>query len=166
MSAASASQAQNVLLFDTTDIVTDTNEAGFSLTQRFYLRPGERPCATGVCRRPATVRSQAGHVRRTARVGKLADRAGVLHRPQLRRRVIPGRRNVFDSTLDLTGAAFLTSPRNISPVISRLRFEAIDNLRIEWDLDYDPMRGDTGCRQSVCRLQLGPHHGRHWATPC
>ena len=32
-------QARNVLLFDTTDIVTNTNEAGFSLTQRFYLRP-------------------------------------------------------------------------------------------------------------------------------
>ena len=32
-------QARNVLLVDTTDIATDTNEAGYSLTQRFYLRP-------------------------------------------------------------------------------------------------------------------------------
>ena len=55
--------------------------------------------------------------------------------------LIPGRRNVFDSTLDLTGVAFLTSPRNLSPITSRLRFEAIDNLRIEWDLDYDPKAG-------------------------
>ena len=40
-------QARNVLLFDTTDIATDVNEAGFSLTQRFYLRPTEeRPCKT------------------------------------------------------------------------------------------------------------------------
>jgi LPS-assembly protein len=31
--------AQNVLLVDTTDIATDTNELGYSLTQRFYLRP-------------------------------------------------------------------------------------------------------------------------------
>ena len=34
-------QAQNVLLIDTTDIATNTNEAGFSLTQRLYLRPTE-----------------------------------------------------------------------------------------------------------------------------
>ncbi len=32
-------QAQNVLLADTTDIATNTNELGYSLTQRFYLRP-------------------------------------------------------------------------------------------------------------------------------
>ena len=38
-------QAQNVLLVDTTDIATNTNEAGFSLTQRLYLRPkGTQPC--------------------------------------------------------------------------------------------------------------------------
>ena len=55
--------------------------------------------------------------------------------------LIPNRRNVFDSTLDLTGIAFLTSPRNLAPVTSRLRFEAIDNLRIEWDMDYDPKGG-------------------------
>ena len=30
--------AQNTLQFDTTDIATDNKEAGFSLTQRFYLR--------------------------------------------------------------------------------------------------------------------------------
>ncbi|MDE3148964.1 MAG: LPS-assembly protein LptD, partial [Acidobacteriota bacterium] len=55
--------------------------------------------------------------------------------------LIPNRRNVFESTLNLTGIAFLTSPRNVSPVISRLRFEAIHNLRIQWDLDYDPKGG-------------------------
>jgi LPS-assembly protein len=39
-------QERNVLLFDTADIVTDTNQAGFSLTQRFYLRPlKEQACA-------------------------------------------------------------------------------------------------------------------------
>ena len=58
--------------------------------------------------------------------------------------IIPNRRNVFDTTLDLSGVAFLTVPRNLSPVISRLRFEAIDNLRIEWDMDYDPRGGRLG----------------------
>jgi hypothetical protein len=39
MSAELERRLANVLLFDTTDIATDVNEAGFSLTQRFYLRP-------------------------------------------------------------------------------------------------------------------------------
>ena len=54
--------------------------------------------------------------------------------------LIPGRRNVFDATLDLMAPTFLTSPRNIAPIISRMRFEAIDNLRIQWDLAYDTDR--------------------------
>ncbi len=41
----------------------------------------------------------------------------------------------------MSGVAFLTSPRNLSPITSRMRFEAIDNLRVEWDLDYDPKLG-------------------------
>ncbi|HEU5350385.1 MAG TPA: LPS assembly protein LptD [Terracidiphilus sp.] len=132
--------ARNVLMVDTTDIATDTNEAGFNLTQRFYLRsnkpvpcrdaagqPAKTPC-------PAPPREWASW-----QIGQKfflnADFGGAL---------IPGRRNVFDSTLDLTGVAFLTTPRNIAPLISRLRFEAIRNLRIEWDMDYDPRAGRIG----------------------
>jgi LPS-assembly protein len=42
----------------------------------------------------------------------------------------------------MSAVAFLTSPRNIAPVTSRLRFNAIDNLRVQWDLDYDPKQGE------------------------
>jgi LPS-assembly protein len=60
--------------------------------------------------------------------------------PDFNGALISGRRNIFQSTLDLTGIAFLTVPRNASPLISRVRFEAIDHLRIEWDMDIDPER--------------------------
>ena len=72
-------KAQNVLLFDTADIASNVNEAGFSLTQRFYLRPtGEKRCgtndqdgenssdaggssdATAIPRMPATARVRRG----------------------------------------------------------------------------------------------------------
>ena len=44
--AGIGAQARNVLLIDTTDIATNTNEVGYSLTQRFYLRPtDQQPCA-------------------------------------------------------------------------------------------------------------------------
>ncbi|MGB6974717.1 MAG: LPS assembly protein LptD [Terracidiphilus sp.] len=133
--------ARNVLMVDTTDIATDTSEVGFNLTQRFYVRPNKPgPCpkdAAGAgdpasC--PAPQREWASW-----QVGQKyflnADFGGAL---------IPGRRNVFDPTLDLTGIAFLTTPRNIAPITSRLRFEAIRNLRIEWDMDYDPRAGRIG----------------------
>jgi LPS-assembly protein len=55
--------------------------------------------------------------------------------------VIAGRRNIFDTTVNFTSTAFLTAPRSISPIISRIRFEAINNLRIEWDFDYDSRAG-------------------------
>jgi len=132
-------QARNVLLFDTSDIATDTNEAGYSLTQRFYLRPtNPQPCsaaegaATDACE--AKPREWASW--------QIAQKFFI--DPNFGGALIPNRRNVFDSTLDLSGVAFLTAPLNLSPITSRVRFEAIDNLRIEWDIDYDPRGGRLG----------------------
>ena len=130
-------QARNVLLIDTTDIATDTNEASFSLTQRFYLRPSEgKPCNSvdaeappELC--PAKPREWASW--------QIAQKFFI--DPNFGGALIPNRRNVFSTTLDLTGVAFLTYPRNIAPITSRMRFEAIDNLRIQWDMDYDPKGG-------------------------
>jgi len=128
--------ARDVLRFDTTDTVTDTNQAGFSLTQRLYARPihpkdcaDEDKDAGGRC--PPQQREWASW--------QLAQEFYI--DPRFGGALISGRRNIFESALNLTGAAFLTSPRNLSPLISRLRFDAIHNLRIQWDLDYDPKRG-------------------------
>ncbi len=52
--------------------------------------------------------------------------------------LVPGRRNVFDSTVDFTGIAFLTDPRRFSPVISRLRVQS-GAADFQWALDYDPV---------------------------
>lgn len=129
------SQARNVMLVDTTDIATDTNEAGYSLTQRFYLRPlNEQPCAEGEDCTAQKPREWASW--------QIAQKFFI--NTDFGGAVLPGRRNVFDSTLDLSSVAFLTSTRNLSPIISRLRFEAIRNLRVEWDMDYDLRDGRLG----------------------
>jgi LPS-assembly protein len=132
-------QARKVLVIDKTDIATDTNEVGFSLTQRFYLRPkNELACvgsdekAGGEC--PAKPREWASW--------QVAQKYYL--DPNFGGALIRDRRNVFDATLDLSAISFLTSPRNLSPLTSRLRVQAIDNLRIEWDLDYDPKAGRLG----------------------
>ena len=129
-------QARNVLLVDTTDIATDTNELGFSLTQRFYLHPkSQQPCTTDG-EQPST-----GCQAKPREWASWQLAAKYFFDPNFGGALIPDRRNVFDSTLDLTGVAFLTESRNLSPLISRLRFEAVDDLRIEWDLDFDPKSG-------------------------
>jgi len=51
--------------------------------------------------------------------------------------VINTRRNIFDTTLDLSGTAFLVEPRAISPVVSRMRFRTSSHTDFEWDFDYD-----------------------------
>jgi LPS-assembly protein len=176
--------ARNALLFDTTDIVTDTNEAGFSLTQRLYLRPLNGPaCATagddaGQGDATEADDSQSGSDGATsgssesqteskgstsgtgcatpAREWASWQIAQVFYiDPNFGGAVISGRRNVFESTLDLTAATFLTSPRNLSPIISRLRFDAIDNLRIQWDLDYDPKRGQLDADNIFAGYSIG-----------
>lgn len=147
--------ARNVLLFDTTDIATNTNEAGYSLTQHFYLRPsGNHPCPAGGDEmtvdeaaetetgefepQSTSPNSCAAQSREWASWQIMQD---FYINPTFGGALIPGRRNVFASTLDLGPIAFLTAPRNLSPIISRLRFNAIPNLRVEWDLDYDPRLG-------------------------
>jgi LPS-assembly protein len=145
------SKAVNVLLVDTTDIATNTNEVGYSLTQRFYLRPAvQKPCTSpGDEATPKDCPPQAREWASWQIAQKLyinSNFGGAL---------IPNRRNVFDATLDMTGIAFLTSPRNLAPVTSRLRFEAIDNLRIQWDLDYDPRAGQFGSDNLLAGYSLG-----------
>jgi LPS-assembly protein len=132
------SKTQDILLVDTTDIVTDTDEVGYSLTQRFYLRPiHEKRCNeaestdAGNCSGPREWASW--QIAQKFFIN--ANFGGAL---------IPDQRNVFETTLNLSGISFLTEPRNLSPVTSRLRFEVIDNLRIQWDLDYDPKAGRFG----------------------
>ena len=129
-------KALNVPLIDTVDIATDTNEAGFSLTQRFYMRPTEMHVCTA-----EEEQSSSGCPSQPREWASWRITQKFFIDPNFGGALIPNRRNVFDTTLDLSGIAFLTAPRNISPLISRLRFEAIRNLRIEWDMDYDPKGG-------------------------
>ena len=52
--------------------------------------------------------------------------------------LVPNQRNVFDSSVDFSGIAFLTQPRNASPIISRLLVRD-GSTDFQWALDYDPV---------------------------
>ena len=155
-------KARDVLLFDTADIASNVNEAGFSLTQRFYLRPtGEQPCGTSD-KDAGDGPDAAGDAQKT-NVCPSAPREWATWEiaqeyfidPNFGGALIPGRRNVFYATLDLMAPTFLTSARNIAPITSRIRFEAIDNLRIQWDLAYDTILGELAADNVFAGYSFG-----------
>jgi LPS-assembly protein len=141
----------SVLRFDDTDIASDTNEFTYSLTQRLFLRHlHPHPCKGDEALGPddmcggGTVDWLSWQVAQKYFFN--TDFGGA---------VTTGTRNVLTTTLDLTGVAFLTGPRNISPVISRLRLRTSSATDLEWDLDYDPRLG----RMTASNVYVGYKKG-------
>jgi len=144
----------SALRFDDVDIVSDTNELEYGVTQRLFLRPVKnRPCKE---RPVSTTQNQNwdddNKVQTRGQIGDGKDRLPSCgSHPLLSWRltqkyffnqnfggaVIDGRRNIFDTTLNFSGIAFLTEPRAISPLISRLRVRTSAHMDVEWDFDLD-----------------------------
>jgi LPS-assembly protein len=145
----------NVLRFDDVDVASDTNELEYGATQRLFLRPVKaRPCkektvSEGQAEDPDV---DGGRVYAKERSGDSKDSAPVCGSRELISwrltqkyffnenfggAVIDGRRNIFDTTLNFSGIAFLTEPRAISPLVSRLRVRTSAHMDVEWDFDLD-----------------------------
>ncbi len=107
-----------VIRFDDTDILSNTHEVEFSLTNRLLAKDSGGTVTE-------ILSWQLWYKR-------YLD-------PTFGGAVIPGQPNVLDSTLDLTGIPFLDRARHQSPVVSVLRYQS--NLNLEWRADYDPVRG-------------------------
>jgi len=128
----------NILRFDPVDIISDTSEMHYGLTQRLLMhqlaphkckvdetpRPGETLCRSSAQEWLSLTISQKYFF--------VTDFGGA---------IINHRRNVLDTSLDFTGIAFLTGPRNLSPVQSQLRLRTTSNTDLEWDLNYDTVNG-------------------------
>ena len=66
-----------------------------------------------------------------------------------------GQRNVFATTADFTGIAFLDSARRFAPLISRLRIETSPRTNTEWDLDYDLNAGRINSSMALVNYHYG-----------
>jgi len=110
------SDFNRVVRADETDLLTDTNELEFSLTNRIYAKRGN-----SVNEIFTWELKQKRYFNRTF--------GGAL---------VPGQENLFAATADLTPFAFLLGPRSISPVVSTFRASPISGLGINWQADYDP----------------------------
>jgi LPS-assembly protein len=149
----------NVLRFDTTDIASDTKEIEYSATQRLFLRRnGEQPCRdTSTAADALEVLGSAGSPDDAAE--EPGQPGGTVDQPtqvcgsrewiswRLAQRyffnsnfggaVVSGPRTILETTESFSGISFLTRPRNVSPLISRLRVRTSEHTDIEWDFDYD-----------------------------
>ena len=153
----------DILRFDHVDVVSNTNEVEYGVTQRLFLRrKRDQPCDTpdtdvaagsGAWNGAAApgamggvgnnVASDAGYTSPTSSGGcgrellswRLTQKYFL--DPTFGGAVVTRRRNIFETTLALSGIAFLTEPREISPLISRLRWKTSDHFDVEWDFDLD-----------------------------
>jgi LPS-assembly protein len=166
----------NILKFDERDILTDTHEVEYGFVTRFYAkRTSEKPEDCDGIMKALTVGGPAPESiipwqHPTART--LAN-AGCQAGPQVREVVtwelaqkyfldptfggalIAGQRNVLTTTADLTGIAFLTQPRHLSPLVSRLRFETTSRTDAEWDLDYDFQNNRVNASSLLANYHFG-----------
>jgi LPS-assembly protein len=148
-----------VLRFDTVDIASDTNELEYGATQRLFLRrKNDQPCraagsyadATEILGSPnegASIEDPGQSIDHVDTPDQVCgDREWISWRFAQKyffdstfggAVVLNGPRDILTTTLNLSGISFLTGPRDISPVISRLRIRPSDKTDIEWDFDYD-----------------------------
>jgi LPS-assembly protein len=146
----------NILKFDERDILTDTHEVEYGFVTRLYARRtsakpedcetvmssliagGAAPQSTIPWQHTSALANAPCHPGPQVRevvTWELAQKYFL--DPTFGGALVPGERNVFTSTADLTGIAFLTEPRHLSPLISRLRVETSARTDAEWDMDYD-----------------------------
>ncbi len=170
---AGVDNASSIIRFDWRDILSDTNEVEYDVVNRLYAKPAhpkqgcepasqqpqttdgqpeaesalgstgssDSPCATGLSAAKELVSWEFGQK--------------VFFNNTFGGALVSGRRNVFTTTADLTGIAFLTDPRTFSPVISRLRVATSHNTDLQWNVDYDIRMGRINASTSIATLHLG-----------
>ncbi len=125
-----------LLRFDARDIASDTHEIEVGVIQRIYTHriDPENGCGPDLSQEE---RIEAGCLGAREFLSWEVAQKFYLD-PFFGGAVMGGVRNVFTTSEQLTGIAFITGPRNMSPIISRLRAHATDKSQLEWALDYDP----------------------------
>jgi LPS-assembly protein len=110
------SDFNSFIRFDQIDLLSNTNELDLSLANRLYAKRGN---------------SVQEIFSWTLMQARYFD-------PTFGGALIPGQRNVFDATAQVSPFAFLASPRAASPVASALRISPLTGLGVRWQVDYDP----------------------------
>ena len=165
----------NVLHFDERDILSDTHEVGYGFVTRLYskslfssqIEECDEPMtnlAVGAAAPEQTVPWQRvrSEDKQPCTPGPEARELATWEveqkyflDPTFGGALVAGQRNVFTTTEELTGIAFATEPRHLSPVISRLRAATGSRTDTEWDLDYDFQLGRVNESTLLANYNLG-----------
>lgn len=160
--------------FDAADVLSNTNEVEYSVVNRLYAK---RLNSETDCDVPAMSTlniggpPQVGNVPWELPPAPDAQACAVGPReivswevgqkyffdPTFGNALVPGTRNVFASTADFTGVAFLNEQRRFAPLISRLRIETSPRTNTEWDLDYDLKSGQITGSTALVNYHYGPY---------
>ena len=165
----------NILRFDERDILSDTNEVEYGIVNRLYAkRTSAAAPDCGPAGMPGLIlvgQSQSSIIP-WERQAQLQE-GPCKPEPQVREVVtwelaqkyyldptfggalLPGARNVFTATADLTGIAFLTDARRLSPLVSRFRLQTSSRTDAEWDLDYDVKKGRMTASTALLNFRVG-----------
>ena len=165
----------NVLQFDERDILSNTHEVEYGFVTRLYAKrtaPHAQECETPMTalavgaaapeqivpwQRVDTLENQPcvqGPEVKEIATWELAQKYFL--DPTFGGALVPGQRNVFTTTEDLTGIAFVTEPRHLSPLVSRLRVATSNRTDTEWDLDYDFQLGRINASTLLMNYNIGP----------
>jgi LPS-assembly protein len=165
---------KNVLHFDERDILSDTHEVQYGFVTRLYSKRHLSPieeCATpmtGLAVGAAAPEQTVPWERQRSldtRCVEAPDVKEVLTwelaqkyflDPTFGGALTPGQRNVLTTTEELTGVAFITEPRHLSPLISRLRLATGTHTDTEWDLDYDFQLNRINASTLLLNYNAGP----------
>jgi LPS-assembly protein len=109
----------NILRFDDSDTLTDTNELEYSVMQRLYRRNGEG----------------------TDEVLSWRVAQKYYFDPTFGGALVPGQRNVFQAVDSLSPFAFADGFRHFSPVVSDLRLTPTERYEVDFHTDYDTVLG-------------------------
>lgn len=165
----------HILRFDERDLLSDTNEVEYSIVNRLYAKKtSNQSNDCGPAGMPALMIGEPPVQSRIPWEGpSSSEEHACEHQPPTREIVtwelsqkyfldptfggalVPGRRNVFTSTVELTGIAFVTKARHLSPLISRLRVSTSPRNDIEWDTDYDFQAGRVNTSTALFNQHFG-----------
>lgn len=166
----------HILRFDERDILSDANRVEYAIVNRLYAKrmsgkaddcgPDGMP-ALLVGAPPPPTHAPWEHTTRTDQQQPCANQPATREivtwelgqeyflDPTFGGALVPGRANIFTSTVDLTGIAFLTEPRHLSPLISRLRVSMSPRNDLEWDIDYDFFGGRVNTNTVLFNHHIG-----------
>jgi len=146
INSATASQRQNgvlgdfqkTIVFDGTDILSDTNQLTVSLTNRLYRKEKNGNVSEIITWKLA----QARYLDPTFGGVVAPNQSSCLQNPYVLQPLQNPycQRVVVLATEELTPIPFLDGPRNYSPIVSTLTVNPYSFFGVDWRTDYDPLR--------------------------